>query len=40
MVRKLNEEVKRLENRKGEQKVSGAKMVNLEKQLQETKKKY
>ena len=40
MVRKLNEEVKRLEDHKGEKKISGAKMISLEKQLQEMKKKY
>ena len=40
MVRKLNEDVKRLESQKGEQKISGAKVMSLEKQLQEFKKKY
>lgn len=40
MVRKLNEEIKRLELKNAEQKVSNAKVATLEKQLQEMKKKY
>jgi hypothetical protein len=34
MVRKLNEEIKRLELKNSEQKVSSAKVATLEKQLQ------
>lgn len=40
MVRKLNEEVKRLENRASEQKVSSARIVLLQKQIAELRSKY
>jgi septal ring factor EnvC (AmiA/AmiB activator) len=40
MVRKLNEEVKRLENKNAEQKVTGGKMAALEKQVKDLKQKY
>lgn len=33
MVRKLNDEIKRLESRNSEQKVSNSKVITLEKQL-------
>lgn len=40
MVRKLNEEIKRLELKNSEKKVSNSKLLLLEKQLQEVRKKY
>lgn len=40
MVRKLNEEIKRLENRNSEQKVTNGKATMLEKQLREMRSKY
>ena len=39
MVRKLNEEVKRLENKNAEMKVTGSKMAGLERQVKELRKK-
>lgn len=40
MVRKLNEEIKRLENKNSEQKVANGKTTMLEKQLKELRSKY
>jgi hypothetical protein len=40
MVRKLNDECKKMENRLSEQKVSNGKTVILEKQLKELRNKY
>jgi hypothetical protein len=40
MVRKLNEEVKRMESRHSEQKVSNGKTMLLEKQMAELRGKY
>lgn len=40
MVRKLNEEIKRLESKSSEQKVANGKTAILEKQLAEIRRKY
>lgn len=40
MVRKLNEEIKRLESKSSEQKVANGKTAVLEKQLAEIRRKY